>query len=150
MARTGTVDRLSIGADGETTERPLELLEVILTDRSDRPERFMLRGEGVSLVGTLPPCARVGYRQQWRSLRGEHLSVESALEIPGEGERYSFVETSHGRIDVASGDLCVRRVAGPLRHEPTLQGDLRLVEGRSEVSKRIWTGTFSVKAVTVG
>lgn len=106
--------KLAIDWEGHTIEYPLERMDIYLFDTDDPerwPETFEIRGEGVTLVGTLPVPAQVGYGEELQNLVGRTVPIASQGGNPHE-QRYSSVRLAGVPAHVSGGSITFQKVTG--------------------------------------
>ncbi|MBI2930838.1 MAG: hypothetical protein HYY16_04240 [Planctomycetes bacterium] len=97
----GTLKLQLVSKSGDFVYK-IEALEIFDFPES-QVDRFELRGEGITIVGTLPPTSGLDQLAGWQTLEGHHLFIKqsggdpqayktSTVEIPGFGPGSRFLE----------------------------------------------------------
>jgi hypothetical protein len=140
--------------EGSEIEHPLERLDIFIFDTDDPeryPETFELRGDGVTLVGTLPVEAQVGYGEELERLVGKTVPIGTHGGDPHE-QKHSSIRLAGMSIPVTGGSTTFRRVTGKWSGrdgDKTVWGTLRLdVQGATGV--RTLEGAFAVPRHELG
>lgn len=146
--------KLALDFEGSEIEYPLEAMDIYIFDTDDPerwPETFELRGDGVTLVGTLPVPAQVGYGEELEHLIGQTVSIGTYGGDPHE-QKYSTVRLAGMPVPVTGGTLSFRKLTGKwmgMDGDRTVWGTLRLnVQGADGV--RTLEGAFAVHVVSWG
>jgi hypothetical protein len=142
---------LAIDDAGATHEAPLERMDVYLTEDDAEPEIFEIRGDGVVLVGRIPPEMAVGYGEEFENLVGKDLPIEASGGDPGD-PKSSSVTILGMSAPVAGGTLHVEKFTGTWsgsEGDKTLHGvvELRVPAADGERTVR---GRIAVHIVTWG
>ncbi|HZE96675.1 MAG TPA: hypothetical protein VE981_06600 [Planctomycetota bacterium] len=132
---------------------PVEAMNVLLFKDEEvaksTPTVFEVQGQGVSLIGEIPPAANPGYDEKWEKLIGVPLTIKSM------GDFGRDVVESHlgmaGKLEmkISSGTMTVDSISGKWsgsQGDKTLKGriTLTLQDGRT------LQGTFATHALTWG
>ena len=112
---------------------------------------FEIKGEGVHLIGEIPPDASPGYSEKIENLVGKTLPIKTSGEFHHEGTIESKI-TLPGKpeIGIIGGSLIGEKMtgkwSGSQNGDKTLHGKVKLTlrDGRTI------EGTFSVHAITWG
>ncbi len=141
--------------DGADVRIPLSSMDILLYKddgyAKDHPAPFQVKGEGLQLIGDIPPDASPGYDEKIEKLVGKTLPIKSAGDFHHEGTIESTI-TLPGKpaIGIISGSLIGQKVSGKWsgseNGDKTLHGKVTLTlrDGRT------LEGTFSVHAITWG
>ena len=140
--------------DGADVRIPLSEMNILLFKDDEyanqHPTVFEIKGEGVHLIGEIPPAGNPGYGENIEKLVGHTLTikpngdfhrdpVESKITLPGKPE-----------IGITSGSLsCEKKTgkwSGSANGDKTIHGKVKLTLGDG----RTIEGTFSVHAITWG
>jgi hypothetical protein len=153
-ARASADWKLTLDWEGNEIEHPLECLDIFIFDTDDPeryPEAFELRGDGVTLVGTLPVDAQVGYGEELERLVGKTVSIGIYGGDPHD-QKHSSIRLAGMSVPVAGGSITFRKVTGKWSGrdgDKTVWGTLRLdVQGATGV--RTFEGAFAVHVVSWG
>jgi len=141
--------------DGAEVRIPLSEMNILLFKDEDyakeHPAPFQIKGEGLLLIGEIPPDASPGYDEKIENLVGKTLPIKSTGDFHHEGTIESKI-TLPGKpeIGILSGTLVGEKKtgkwSGSVNGDKTLHGKVRLAlkDGRTI------EGTFSVHAITWG
>jgi hypothetical protein len=141
--------------DGADVRIPLSEMNILLFKddeyASKNPTVFEIKGEGVHLVGEIPPAGNPGYGENIEKMIGHTLTIKTSGEFHHEGTIDSKI-TLPGKPDIGiiSGTLLAEKKTGKWsgseNGDKTLHGkvSLTLRDGRTI------EGTFSVHAITWG
>ena len=141
--------------DGAEVRIPLSEMNILLFKDDEyakqHPSPFQIKGEGVLLIGEIPPDASPGYDEKIENLVGKTLPIKTSGEYHHEGTIESKI-TMPGKpeIGILSGSLIGEKKsgkwAGSENGDKTLHGKVKLTlrDGRTI------EGTFSVHAITWG
>lgn len=148
-AKAGWV--LELEGAGEGGALALERMDIYLSDEASDPERFVIEGDGVVLVGLVPAALRVGYGEEFDRLVGRTLAIDPSGGDPSEPQA-STVTVGGIACPVAGGGFTVEKVTGRWagsEGDRTLHGtiELRVLEPGGERAVR---GRLAVHAVTWG
>jgi len=140
--------------DGADVRIPLSEMNILLWKDDEyakqNPSVFEIKGQGVHLIGEIPPAGNPGYEEKIERMIGHTLSikpngdfhrdpVESKITLPGKPE-----------IGILSGSMTGEKMtgkwSGSQNGDKTLHGTVKLTlsDGRTI------EGTFSVHAITWG
>lgn len=139
--------------DGADVRIPLEVMNVLLFKDEEvakqNPSTFEITGEGIWLIGDIPPANDVGYGENWGKLMGAILPVKPSGEFHRESVTSRITLPGKTELKVVGGSL----------HPDSYKGKWSGSEGNKTVSGKIklqledgktLEGTFSVHAVTWG
>jgi len=141
--------------DGADVRIPLSEMNILLFKDEDyakeHPSPLQIKGEGVLLMGEVPPEASPGYSEKIEKLVGKTLPIRTSGDFHHEGTLESKI-TLPGKpeIGIISGELIGEKVtgkwSGSVNGDKTLHGKVKLMlrDGR------VIEGTFSVHAITWG
>lgn len=141
--------------DGADVRIPLSEMNILLYKdeeyAKDHPSPFQIKGEGVLLMGEVPPDASPGYGEKIENLVGKTLPIKVSGDFHHEGTLDSKI-TLPGKpeIEVVGGSLIGEKKtgkwSGSINGDKTLHGKVKLTlkDGRTI------EGTFSVHAITWG
>jgi hypothetical protein len=141
--------------DGADVRIPLSEMNILLFKDEDyakeHPSPFQVKGEGVMLIGEVPPVASPGYDEKIEKLVGHALPIKATGDFHHEGTIESKI-TLPGKpeIGIVSGELIGEKKTGKWsgseNGDKTLHGKVKLTlrDGRTI------EGTFSVHAITWG
>lgn len=141
--------------DGADVRIALSEMNILLFKDSDYAKEhaspFQIKGEGVEIMGEVPPDASPGYEEKIEAMVGRTLPVKASVEFHHEGVIQSKI-TLPGKpeIEVVGGSLVVEKKtgkwAGSENGDKTIHGKVKLTlkDGRT------LEGTFSVHAITWG
>jgi len=141
--------------DGADVRIPISEMNILLYKDEEyarqHPSPFQIKGEGVLLIGEIPPDASPGYDEKIENLVGKTLPIKSTGEYHHEGTIESKI-TLPGKpeIGILSGSLIGEKKtgkwAGSENGDKTLHGKVKLTlsDGRTI------EGTFSVHAIIWG
>jgi hypothetical protein len=141
--------------DGADVRIPLSEMNILLFKDDDyakeHPSPFEIKGEGVHLIGDVPPPASPGYEEKIENLVGHTLTIKPSGDFHHEGTIESKI-TLPGKpeIGILSGTLTGEKKtgkwSGSQNGDKTLHGKVKLTlkDGRT------LEGTFSVHAITWG
>lgn len=137
--------------EGSPGTLALESMDVYLMEDETAPEMFDLHGEGVRLVGTIPPAAHVGFGAEFGKLVGQTLSIQASGGDPDDPGT-SSITLDGVEYPVAGGTFRVEKLTGKWdgsEGDKTLHGtvELRVLESGGERSVR---GTLATHVVTWG
>jgi hypothetical protein len=152
-ARAGWCFMLKI--DGADVRIPLSEMNILLFKdedyAKDHPSPFQIKGQGVLLIGEVPPDASPGYSEKIEKMVGKTLPIRASGEFHHEGTIESKLTLpGQGEIGIVSGELTGEKMTGKWsgseNGDKTLSGKVKLVlqDGRTI------EGTFSVHAITWG
>ncbi len=144
---------LLLQIDGAPVRLPLKAFNVLLFKDEEvaaqEPAAFEIEGDGVHLVGDVPPAASPGYEEKWERCIGASLTIKASGDFHREAIESKLVLPGGRELPVAGGTITFRTLEG--RYEGsegdrTLKGDitLRLQDGRT------LQGTLAVHAITWG
>lgn len=144
---------LQLRVDGADVRIPLEVMNVLLFKdeeyAKEHPSVFEIQGEGVSLIGEIPPANDVGYGENWERLFGATLTVKPSGDFHHDPVTSRITLPGKTELKVTGGSLQPSGFKGKWsgsKGNKTLSGKITL---RLEDGKTI-EGTFSVHAVTWG
>ena len=140
--------------DGTDVRIPLSEMNILLFKDEEyarqNPSVFEIKGEGVHLIGEIPPAGNPGYSEKIENMVGHTLvikpsgdfhrdPVESKITLPGKPE----IEIVTGSLQ---GEKMTGKWSGSENGDKTLHGKVKLTlrDGRT------LEGTFSVHAITWG
>lgn len=141
--------------DGADVRIPLSEMNILLFKDEDyakeHPSPFQIKGDGVLLMGEVPPDASPGYDEKIEAMVGKTLPIKPSVEFHHEGLLESKI-TLPGKpeIGILSGTLVAEKKTGKWsgseNGDKTLHGKVKLTlkDGRTI------EGTFSVHAITWG
>ena len=141
--------------DGADVRIPLSEMNILLFKDDEyakqNPSVFEIKGDGVHLIGEIPPAANPGYGEKIENLVGHTLTIKPSGEYHHEGTIESKI-TLPGKpeIGILSGSLHGEKKtgqwSGSVNGDTTLHGKVKLTlqDGRTV------EGTFSVHAITWG
>jgi hypothetical protein len=141
--------------DGADVRIPLTSMDILLYKdedyAKDHPAPFQIKGEGLQLIGDIPPDASPGYDEKIERLIGKTLPIKTAGDFHHEGTIESKI-TLPGKpeIGIISGSLTGEKMTGKWsgseNGDKTLHGKVKLTlrDGRTI------EGAFSVHAITWG
>ena len=141
--------------DGADVRIPLSEMNILLFKDDDyakeHPSPFQIKGDGVLLMGEVPPEASPGYGEKIENMVGKTLPIRSSGDFHHEGTLESKI-TLPGKpeIGILSGTLIGEKMtgkwSGSVSGDKTLHGKVKLTlrDGRTI------EGTFAVHAVTWG
>ena len=139
--------RIVLDVDGEPLEAVLESMDIYLQEDEDEPEIFLIQGAGVTLAGSIPLVAGVGYDEEFERLIGRRLPIHRVGGDPANPSD-SVVELDEGTVPVIDGWIQVEKVTGKWSGadgDRALHGTLELRTSAATIQ-----GTFAVHAVTWG
>lgn len=146
---------LVLKVDGTDVRIPLSEMNVLLFKDEEyakqHPSPFQIKGEGVMLMGEVPPEASPGYDVKIENLVGKTLPIKASGDFHHEGTIESKI-TLPGKpeIGILNGTLIGEKKtgkwAGSENGDKTLHGKVKLTlqDGRTI------EGSFSVHAITWG
>ena len=141
--------------DGADVRIPLSEMNILLFKDDEyakqHPSVFEIKGDGVHLIGEIPPAANPGYGEHIERMVGHTLLIKPSGEFHHEGTIESKI-TLPGKpaIEITSGALHAEKKTGKWsgseNGDKTLHGKVKLTlrDGRT------LEGTFSVHAITWG
>jgi hypothetical protein len=141
--------------DGADVRIALSEMNILLFKDDDYAKQhaapFEIKGEGLHLIGEIPPDASPGYEEKIENLVGKTLPIKASGDFHHEGTIESKI-TLPGKpeIGIVGGSLLGERRtgkwSGSVNGDKTLHGKVKLTlrDGRS------LEGTFSVHAITWG
>jgi hypothetical protein len=141
--------------DGADVRIPLSEMNILLFKDDDyakeHPSPFQIKGQGVELIGEVPPNASPGYGEKIENMVGKTLPIRPSGDFHHEGTIESKI-TLPGKpeIGILSGSLTGEKMtgkwSGSQNGDKTLHGKVTLTlrDGRTI------EGTFSVHAITWG
>lgn len=139
--------------DGADVKIPLTIMNVSLWKDEDyasrNPTVFHLEGEGVDLIGEIPPANNVGYGENWDKLKGVALSIKPSGEYDREVVESKITLPGKPAVKVLNGTLTPESFSGKWggsKGDKTIKGrfSILLADGRR------LEGTFAANAVTWG
>ena len=141
--------------DGADVRIPLSEMNILLYKDEDyakeHPSPFQIKGDGVLVMGEIPPDASPGYGEKIENMVGKTLPIKSVVEFHHEGTLESKI-TLPGKpeIGIVGGTLIGEKMTGKWsgseNGDKTLHGKVKLTlrDGRTI------EGIFSVHAITWG
>jgi len=147
--------RFVLKVDGADVRIALSSMDILLFKdedyAKDHPAPFQIKGEGVQLIGEIPPDASPGYEEKIENLVGKTLPIKSTGDFHHEGTIESKI-TLPGKPDIGVvggtliGEKKTGKWSGSENGDKTLHGKVKLLlrDGRTI------EGTFSVHAITWG
>jgi hypothetical protein len=146
---------LVLKVDGADVRIPLSEMNILLFKDDEyarsHPSPFQIKGEGVLLMGEIPPDASPGYDEKIENLVGKTLPVKSSVEFHHEGTLTSKLTLPGKPEIVVTGGILIGekktgKWSGSENGDKTLHGKVKLTlqDGRT------LEGTFAVHAITWG
>lgn len=144
--------KLAFTYDGSEVELPLEHMHVYLVeDENEYPEVYEISGSGVTLVGTFPMNAHVGYEENWSTLFGQSIQIDA--NGGARDDKISFIQLPDGtKAFVSGGALVPEKLEGKvdgMEGDRTLYGTFTL-RVRTSLGEEEISGRFAVHCVTFG
>lgn len=149
-AKAGWV--LTLNADGVDVKTSLKAMNVLLYKDGEyavkNPTVFEIEGDGVHLLGEIPPAGNPGYEEDWKKLVGLSLTIKASGEFHREAVE-SKLTIGGAVVSVTGGTMTVQSVTGNFagsEGDRTLRGTITLTlqDGRT------LSGTFGVHGITWG
>jgi hypothetical protein len=143
---------LVLKVDGAEVRLPLKAFNVLLFKDDEvaakNPTVFEIEGDGVHLIGEIPPAGNPGYSEKWEKLKGLPLAIKASGEFHRETVD-SKITVGGAEVRVTGGTMTVTGISGKWagsEGDRTLKGTITLTlqDGRS------LQGTFGVNAITWG
>jgi len=154
QARARASWKLALDFEGSTIEYPLEQMYIFIFDTDDPerwPETFELSGDGITLVGSLPVDAQVGYGEELEHLVGQRVAIGTHGGDPHD-PKYSTVRLAGMAVPVTGGTITFEKVTGKwagLDGDRTVWGTVR-VEAQGADGPRTLEGAFAVHVISLG
>lgn len=149
-ARAGWL--LTLKVDGADVRLPLKAMNVLLYKDGEHaaknPTVFEIEGDGVHLLGEIPPAGNPGYEEEWKKLVGQSLAIKASGDFHRDPVE-SKITLGGAVVSVTGGTMIVRSVSGRFagsEGDRTLKGTITLTlqDGRT------LEGTFGVHGITWG
>jgi len=146
--------KLALDFEGSTIEYPLEQMYIFIFDTDDPerwPETFELSGDGITLVGSLPVDAQVGYGEELEHLVGKTVAIGTYGGDPHD-QKYSTVRLAGMPVPVTGGSITFQKRTGKWAGtdgDRTVWGTVRIqVQGADGI--RTLEGAFAVHVISLG
>jgi hypothetical protein len=142
-----------VKADGADVRLPLKITNVLLfkdeDDAKTNPTVFEVEGDGIHLIGEIPPAANPGYEEDWKKLVGVTLTIKAAGQFHRDPVTSALTLPGKPEVLVTGGTMTVESFSGKWsgsQGDKTLKGKITLTlqDGRT------LQGTFATHAVTWG
>ena len=141
--------------DGADVRIPLSEMNILLWKDDEyakqNPSVFEIKGQGVHLIGEIPPAGNPGYEEKIEKLIGHTLTIKQSGEFHHDGTIDSKITLpGKGEMGITGGTLSAEKKtgkwSGSQNGDKTLHGKVTLTlrDGRT------LEGTFSVHAITWG
>jgi hypothetical protein len=146
--------KLALEWEGTEIAYALEAMDIFIFDTDDPeryPETFEMRGDGVTLVGTLPVEAQVGYGEELDRLIGKTVPIVVRGGDPHD-EKDSSIRLAGMRVPVSGGSITFHKVTGKWAGQDgdrTVWGTLR-VDVAGADGTRTLEGAFAVHVISWG
>jgi hypothetical protein len=142
-----------VKVDGADVRLPLKVTNVLLFKDEEyaraNPTVFEVEGDGIHLIGDIPPAANPGYDEDWKKLIGTTLTIKASGDFHHEPVVSALTLPGKPEVLVTGGTMTVESFSGKWSGS---QGD-KTIKGRITLTLqdgRTLQGTFATHAVTWG